>query len=145
MHTLFPCLTFEFVRRLETACLNENACLNLSVVHMQEMCFCFAALHCSCSFLGALGCSCRQLLLSVAGCTVHGPGAHWPNMSGWPSGPATHTHSHCVRLVSFGLVPAGGCSRGAGSSSRAGGCSRRAGSSSRAERSAIFNSNFGAK
>ena len=61
------------------------------------------------------------------------------------SEPCAHDLFHRVRLVSFGLVPAGGCSRGAGSSSRAGGCSRRAGSSSRAERSAIFNSNFGAK
>ena len=77
---------FEFVRR-------SHLVLVAPSVHMQEMCFCFAALHCSCSFLGALGCSCRQLLLHVAGCTVHGPGAHWPNMSGWPSGPATHTHS----------------------------------------------------
>ena len=62
---------FEFVRR-------SHLVLVAPSVHMQEMCFCFAALHCSCSFLGALGCSCRQLLLSVAGCTVHGPGAHWP-------------------------------------------------------------------
>ena len=40
------------------------------------------------------------------------------------SEPCAHDLFHRVRLVSFGLVPAGGCSRGAGSSSRAGGCSR---------------------